>query len=358
MAPLLRFTAITVLAAAVLYVFNSDPSNMARLSRIAAVVVLAAAVLYVPIRRRAAGGVCESPARMDGKTVIITGANTGIGKVTARDMAERGARVILACRSLEKAEEAAKEIRSQTGNKNVVVHKLDLASLTSVRQFAKVINDAEPRLDVLINNAGVMHTPRWETEDGFEMQFGVNHLGPFLLTNLLLDKLRQSAPSRVVTVASLAHTFTSGIDFDDINSQNSYHMAKAYDRSKLANVLFSRELSKKLKGTGVTSNSLHPGVIMESDLMRYRQDEWQGKFGEHVASALRKVVGAIFSVFGKTVEEGAQTSICCAVAEDLENTTGLYFSDCVPKETSAAGRDDEAAARLWDVSERMVGLKS
>ncbi|CAH1262398.1 RDH11 [Branchiostoma lanceolatum] len=331
---------------------------MARLARIASISVLAAAVLYVPVRRWAAGGACESQARMDGKTVIITGANTGIGKVTARDMAERGARVILACRSLEKAEEAAKEIRSQTGNKNVVVQKLDLASLTSVRQFAKAINGAEPRLDVLINNAGVMHTPRWETEDGFEMQFGVNHLGHFLLTNLLLDKLKKSAPGRVVTVASLVHAFAKGIDFDDINSQNNYRPETAYDHSKLANVLFSRELSKRLKGTGVTSNSLHPGVIMESDLMRYREGTWQGNFGKRVASALRKVVGTVFSVFGKTLEQGAQTSICCAVAEELETTTGLYFSDCVPKETSAAGMDDEAAARLWDVSEKMVGLKS
>ncbi|KAI8505548.1 hypothetical protein Bbelb_167370 [Branchiostoma belcheri] len=317
-----------------------------------------AAVLYVPARRWAAGGVCESRARLDGKTVIITGANTGIGKVTARDMAERGARVIMACRSLEKAEEAAKEIRSQTGNKNVAVHKLDLASLTSVRQFAKVINDAEPRLDVLINNAGVMGCPRWETEDGFEMQLGVNHLGHFLLTNLLLDKLKQSAPSRVVTVSSLVHAFTNGMDFDDINYEKDYSPNKAYDRSKLANVLFSRELAKRLKGTGVTSNCLHPGVIMGSELMRFQREQWQKKFGELVAAALSKLVGGLFSVFGKTVEEGAQTSICLAVAEELEKTTGLYFSDCVPKETSAAGKDDKAAARLWDVSERMVGLKS
>ncbi|XP_078671605.1 retinol dehydrogenase 13-like isoform X1 [Branchiostoma floridae x Branchiostoma belcheri] len=330
---------------------------MGLLSRIGAVLVLAAAVLYVPARRWAAGGVCESRARLDGKTVIITGANTGIGKVTARDMAERGARVILACRSLEKAEEAAKEIRSQTGNKNVAVHKLDLASLASVRQFAKVINDAEPRLDVLINNAGVMGCPRWETEDGFEMQLGVNHLGHFLLTNLLLDKLKQSAPSRVVTVSSLAHAFTNGMDFDDINYQKDYNPEESYRRSKLANVLFSRELARRLEGTGVTSNSLHPGVIY-TELVRHREGRIRGAVGEQLSKVASKIMSGFVGVFGKTLEEGAQTTICCAVAEEWENTTGLYFSDCVPKETSAAGKDDEAAARLWDVSERMVGLKS
>ncbi|XP_078590982.1 retinol dehydrogenase 13-like [Branchiostoma floridae x Branchiostoma japonicum] len=330
---------------------------MGRLSRIAAIVVLAAALLYVPVRRWTAGGVCESQARMDGKTVIITGANTGIGKVTARDMAERGARVILACRSLEKAEEAAKEIRSQTGNKNVVVHKLDLASLTSVRQFAKVINDAEPRLDVLINNAGVYVCPRWETEDGFEMQIGVNHLGHFLLTNLLLDLLKKSTPSRVVTVASEAHIFTSGIDFDDINYENNYDSEESYYRSKVANILFSRELARRLKGTGVTSNSLHPGIIY-TEINRHREDYIREIVGAQLSKVANILMEGFVRVIGKTWEEGAQTTICCAVAEEWQNTTGLYFSDCVPKETSAAGKDDEAAARLWDVSERMVGLKS
>ncbi|XP_078685493.1 retinol dehydrogenase 13-like [Branchiostoma floridae x Branchiostoma belcheri] len=330
---------------------------MARLSRIAAILVLAAAVLYVPARRWAAGGVCESQARMDGKTVIITGANTGIGKETARDMAERGARVILACRSQEKAEQAAKDIRSQTGNENVIVHKLDLASLTSVRQFAKVINDAEPRLDVLINNAGVMGCPRWETEDGFELQFGVNHLGHFLLTNLLLDKLQQSAPSRVVTVSSLAHIFTSGLDFDDINYEEDYDPAESYRRSKLANVLFSRELARRLKGTGVTSNSLHPGVIY-TEIHRQQEERLREALGERLSRVANKIIEGFVGIIGKTWEEGAQTTICCAVAEEWENTTGLYFSDCVPKETSAAGMDDKAAAKLWDISEKMVGLKS
>ncbi|XP_035686781.1 retinol dehydrogenase 13-like [Branchiostoma floridae] len=338
---------------------------MTRLSRIAAVVVLAAAVLYVPLRRWAAGGVCESEGRMDGKTVIITGANTGIGKATARDMAERGARVILACRSLEKAEEAAKEIRSQTGNKNVVVHKLDLASLTSVRQFVKVINDAKPRLDVLINNAGVMACPRWETEDGFEMQFGVNHLGHFLLTNLLLDLLKKSAPSRVVTVSSLGHTFTSGIDFDDINYEKDYSSRESYRRSKLANVLFSRELARRLEGKlefHDLTTSLHFLHMfwghITTELNRHREDFIRGVVGEQLSKVAVKIMEGFVGMIGKSWEEGAQTTICCAVAEEWQNTTGLYFSDCVPKETSAAGMDDEAAARLWDISERMVGLKS
>ena len=216
--------------------------------------------LYL-LRRYVAGGVCHSRAKLDGKTIIITGANTGIGKETAIDLARRGARVIIACRSAEKGEEAVVEVRAKSGNDKVVFRRLDLASLESVRQFASKVLEEEPTIDILINNAGVMACPYSKTEDGFEMQFGVNHLGHFLLTNLILDRLKESPAARIVNVSSTAHRRTEGINFDDLNSEKSYNSFVAYGQSKLANILFTRSLAKRLVGTSVIANCLHPGVI-------------------------------------------------------------------------------------------------
>ena len=219
-----------------------------------------AGTLYL-VRRYVAGGVCRSRAKLDGKTVIITGANTGIGKETAVDLARRGARVILACRSAEKGEEAVVEVRARSGNDKVVFQILDLASLESVRQFASAVLEEEPTIDILINNAGVMACPYSKTEDGFEMQFGVNHLAHFLLTNLLLDRLKESSTARIVTVTSIAYRLVKRIKFDDLNSEKSYSPLVAYGQSKLANILFTRSLAKRLAGTSVIANCLHPGVI-------------------------------------------------------------------------------------------------
>ena len=223
--------------------------------------------LYL-IRRWAAGGVCRSQARLDGKTVIITGANTGIGLETAVDLAKRNARVILACRSVERGETAAVEVRKRSGNDNVEFVQLDLASLDSVRKFAAKILEEEPHINILINNAGVMAIPkRTLTQDGFEMQFATNHLGHFLLTNLLLDRIKEAPSARIVNVSSTAH-HRGNIDLDNLNSEKSYTPWKAYGTSKLANILFTRSLAKQLKGTGVTANVLHPGVI-STELARH-----------------------------------------------------------------------------------------
>ncbi|XP_058281119.1 retinol dehydrogenase 13 isoform X3 [Hylobates moloch] len=206
------------------------------------------------------GGACPSKATISGKTVIVTGANTGIGKQTALELARRGGNIILACRDMGKCEAAAKYIRGETLNHHVNARHLDLASLKSIREFAAKIIEEEERVDILINNAGVMRCPHWTTEDGFEMQFGVNHLGHFLLTNLLLDKLKASAPSRIINLSSLAHV-AGHIDFDDLNWQTrKYNTKAAYCQSKLAIVLFTKELSRRLQGSGVTVNALHPGV--------------------------------------------------------------------------------------------------
>uniref|UniRef100_A0A8C2IIT9 Si:ch211-107o10.3 n=1 Tax=Cyprinus carpio TaxID=7962 RepID=A0A8C2IIT9_CYPCA len=307
--------------------------------------VLVTGVGLFVFRRWLAGGVCRSKARLDGKTVLITGANTGIGKETAVDMAKRGARVILACRDMGRANRAADEVRKRSGNGNVIVKMLDLASLQSVRALAKDIQQTEERLDILINNAGIMMCPQWKTEDGFEMQFGVNHLGHFLLTNLLLDLLKKSAPSRVVSVSSLAHE-KGQIHFDDINLEKNYDPLISYQQSKLANVLFTRELAVRLKGTEVTTYALHPGVI-------------HTELGRHFFPSLplwKRLLFMPLFFFVKTPWQGAQTTIYCAVNESLQNTSGLYYSDCAHKEAAPQGRDDAAARRLWDLSASMVGL--
>ncbi|XP_066875047.1 retinol dehydrogenase 13 isoform X3 [Kogia breviceps] len=207
-----------------------------------------------------AGGACPSKTTIPGKTVIVTGANTGVGKQTAVELAKRGGTIILACRDLEKCEAAAREIRGETLNHRVNARHLDLASLKSIREFAAKIIEEEERVHILINNAAVMRCPHWTTEDGFEMQLGVNYLGHFLLTNLLLDKLKASAPSRIINLSSLAHV-AGHIDFEDLNwEKRKYDTKAAYCQSKLALVLFTKELSRRLQGTGVTVNALHPGV--------------------------------------------------------------------------------------------------
>nr|KAF6411542.1 retinol dehydrogenase 13 [Rousettus aegyptiacus] len=199
------------------------------------------------------GGACPSKATIQGKTVIVTGANTGIGKQTALELARRGGNIILACRDMEKCEAAAKDIRRETLNHCVNARRLDLASLKSIREFAAKIIEEEERVHVLVNNAAVMRCPHWTTEDGFEIQLGVNHLGHFLLTNLLLDKLKASAPSRIINLSSLAH-IAGHIDFDDLNwEKRKYDTKAAYCQSKLAVVLFTKELSRRLQGVCVAS---------------------------------------------------------------------------------------------------------
>ncbi|KAM4533907.1 retinol dehydrogenase 12-like [Odontesthes bonariensis] len=283
----------------------------------------------------------SSEERLDGKTVIITGANTGIGKETAKDLAKRGARIIMACRDLERAEEARTEILEDTGNENVVIRKLDLSDTKSIKAFAEVINREEKEVNILINNAGIMMCPYSKTADGFEMQLGVNHLGHVLLTYLLLDLIKRSAPARIVAVASVAHTWT-GLRLDDINSEMSYDTMKAYGQSKLANVLFARSLAKRLQGTGVSVFSLHPGVV-QSDLWRHQHQCIQ-------------VAVKVFRIFTKTTVEGAQTTIYCAVEPGLESLSGGYFSDCAPARCSRSGADDDLAQKLWEVSCNMLGI--
>ncbi|XP_053399669.1 retinol dehydrogenase 14-like isoform X2 [Mercenaria mercenaria] len=296
-----------------------------------------------------AGGVCRSKARMNGKTVLITGANAGIGKETAKDLARRGARVLLACRDKSKADRAAEDIRKSTGNKNVVVYILDLASLKSIRQCANEVLSKEPKLDVLINNAGVFGAPRRKTEDGFEMHFGTNHLGTFLFTNLLLDLLKKSAPSKIVNVSSRGHE-RAQIDFENLNGEKNYSFNGAYEQSKLANVLFTRELNKRLQGTNVTANYLHPGVV-DTGMIGFKDN-----CGFAMRIFLNVVYYGFFKYIMKSAVQGAQTTIYCAVDPDLDNVSGKYFSDCAMKKEVPQALDNEVSAKLWKVSEEMVRL--
>ncbi|XP_076152005.1 retinol dehydrogenase 12 [Alosa pseudoharengus] len=286
-------------------------------------------------------GQWSSSARLDGKTVIITGANTGIGKETARDLAKRGARIIMACRDIEKAENALKEITEESRNQNVVIRKLDLSDTKSIKEFAEVMNREERQLNILINNAGIMMCPYSKTADGFEMQLGVNHLGHFLLTFLLLDLMKRSAPARIINVSSMAHSWGS-IQLDDINSERHYHSRRAYGQSKLANILSTRALAKRLKGTGVNVYVIHPGVV-RTELKR------------HMNIPLL-VMWKIVRPFTKTVVQGAQTSIYCAVEPELDAESGGYYSNCSPASCSRAARDDVMAEKLWELSCQMLGI--
>ncbi|GFY64258.1 hypothetical protein TNIN_149071 [Trichonephila inaurata madagascariensis] len=285
----------------------------------------------------------QSNVKLNGKTVVITGGNTGIGKETARDLAERGAKVIISCRDIKKGREAAEEIRQEIKDANVIVKQLDLASFSSIQQFAQEIQRSEPQINILINNAGVAVCPKSKTTDGFELQFGVNHLGHFLLTNLLMDKIKASAPARIVNVASAAH-FIGDINFGDINMEKNYNALMAYCNSKLANILFTRELAKKLEGTGVSTYSLHPGCV-HTELSRN-------------ISSVNGIIGSIYDFVMKltfmSARKGASTTIYCAVEESLASESGLYYTACRSVQPSTTATDDALAKKLWEFSEDLI----
>lgn len=296
---------------------------------------------------------CKGPSylgkeRMDGKVCVVTGANVGIGKETAKDFVRRGARVILACRDLKKAEEAKLEIIQDTGITNrVEVMHLDLSSFKSVRQFASELCAKEGKLDVLVNNAGIAFHPRNLTEDGQEQVMQVNHLSSFLLTNLLTDLLKASGNARVINLSSLAHTWAKdGIQFDDLKWENTkFDSWQAYAQSKLANVQFTREYARRNAKSGITAYAVHPGPVA-TQLGRYYRDK--------IPAFLLPVTDKV-NVFLKTPEGGAQTSIYCAVEPSLAAETGKYYADCARTGTSPVALDDKQAKKLWEVSKEIVG---
>ncbi|KAM9712640.1 retinol dehydrogenase 12 [Menidia menidia] len=284
----------------------------------------------------------SSNERLDGKTAIVTGGNTGIGKETVRDLAARGARVILACRDTNKGEQAVSDIMRDVSGAKLVVRQLDLADTKSICLFAENIYNTEKTLHYLINNAGVAICPYDRTVDGYEMQFGVNHLGHFFLTFLLLDLLKHSAPSRVINLSSAAHAMGK-IQFDDLNGEKHYHPVRAYAQSKLANVLFTRELAKRTEAIGIMVFSVDPGVV-NTEITR------------HMRRPLVDIVKT-FSFLIRTPAEGAHTTIYCTVTPEKQLVTGGFYRNCGYADSCRAGQDDGTALKLWAVSCHLLGIR-
>jgi retinol dehydrogenase-12 len=280
-------------------------------------------------------------ADMNGKTVLITGANQGIGKASAEALAKMGAKLILVCRNAEKAKAAVADIKGAAGPQGKEVELIigDVGSQADVRRIAAEVLVKHDRLDVLLNNAGVLVTERRETVDGIEETFAVNHLGYFLLTNLLTDLLKKSAPSRIVSVASKAHVGAT-VNWDDPQLKKGWSSFRAYGQSKLCNILFTRELARRLEGTRVTANCLHPGVIRSG-------------FG-HTDGGFISVLVSIASPFFISPEKGAETQVFLASSPTVEGVTGKYFDKCKERLPSKAAQEQGAPERLWAISEELT----
>jgi len=278
---------------------------------------------------------------MTGKTCMVTGANSGIGFYTAMGLAKMGAEVVMTSRDGTRGQAAVEAVHAETGNEKVSLLVADFSSFKSVRKMADEFMAKHNKLHVLVNNAGGILGKRMTTLDGYEMTFQVNHLSPFLLTNLLLPVIRQSAPARIVNVSSMGHMM-GHMDFNDLMAQKNYGEMKAYAQSKLANILFTKQLAKLLEGTGVTVNALHPGVVHTG----FAKD---GSFWSHF---FYKNFGFLMD----TPEKGAGTSMYVAVSPEAANVSGEYFSDSKVKKPSAEAQNMEIAQRLWDISIKLTGL--
>jgi len=278
---------------------------------------------------------------MRGKTVLITGATSGIGKATALSLAAMGAHLAITGRDPERTKRTAQEIRAAGGGA-VQVFLAELSAQADVRRLADEVGQQLPRIDVLINNAGGCWNTRHTTPDGLERTFAVNHLAPFLLTHLLLNQLKRTGSARVITISSNAQAL-GRINFDDLQGARAYSGARAYNQSKLANVLFTYELARRLADTTVTANTLHPGVVSTS-------------FGAEDPGRLQRVLVPILRPFMKTPAQGAATSVHLASAPELTQTTGRYFANLRATRSSERSYDQAAAARLWQVSADLVGL--
>jgi retinol dehydrogenase-14 len=277
---------------------------------------------------------------MAGKTVLVTGGTGGIGRATAAGLAALGARVAITGRDLARTRAAAADITAATGNTAVDTFAADMSSQAEVRRLAREILAAYPRLDVLVNNVGGFWSTRRVTPDGLEHTFAVNHLAGFLLTDLLLDRLKASAPARIVSVSSGAQRMGS-MNFDDLQGEHGYSGQRAYNQSKLANVLFTYELARRLEGSGVTATVLHPGVVRTG-------------FAADDPSAVWKVLLPLIRPLLKSPEKGAATSIYLASSPQVEGVTGTYFVNCKPRTSSKSSYDRTTAARLWKVSVDLV----
>jgi NAD(P)-dependent dehydrogenase (short-subunit alcohol dehydrogenase family) len=278
---------------------------------------------------------------MQGKTVVITGATSGIGEVAAMRLARQGARLLLVARDPRRAERALTRLKIATPAAGHGVYPADLSRLSEMKRVGAEIATAEPRIDVLINNAGAFFGARRLTEDGLERTFALNHMAYFLLTCTLIDRLKAAAPSRIVSTASIAHR-GAHLDFADLQGEKGYDGYKAYGRSKLCNILFTRELARRLAGTGVTANCLHPGFVAT-------------RFGDQAGGVMSLVIRAA-KLFAISPEKGAETIVHLASSPDVAGSSGGYFDKCRPATPTTEARDDVAAARLWTESVRIAGI--
>lgn len=283
----------------------------------------------------------QSTREMSGKICMVTGATLGLGRVTAEALAAKGATVIAVARNPAKGEATISNIKAATGNPAVVLMLCDLSSQTSIRRLAEDFKRQYQQLHVLVNNAGAMHMRRTLTEDGLETTFALNHLAYFLLTNLLLDVIKASAPSRIINVSSDSH-FRGKINFDDPQGEKRYSAMGAYSQSKLANVMFSAALTKRLQGTGVTVNAVHPGAVATGF----------ARNNGPLVSLIMRVIG----LFELSPEQGAETQIYLATSPEVANVTGKYFEKKKPVRPNLAAQDEAAVERLWKMSERLTGL--
>ena len=282
---------------------------------------------------------------MHGKICLVTGANSGIGKATALGLAQQGATVVMVSRDAAKGAAARDELIAKSGNSSIELLLADLSSQQAIRQLAEDFKQRYAQLHVLVNNAGGFYAKRRETPDGLEMTFAVNYLAPFLLTNLLLDTLKASAPARIVNVSSAAQG-NNFIDMDDLQATARYSGWRAYGQAKLAEVLFTYELARRLQGTGVMANCLHPGFVASN-------------FGQSNANPIvRPLMKLIFSNLGISTEEGAKTSLYLATSPDIEGVTGKYFVKSIPKRSAPLTYDESLQRQLWEKSEQLVKLEA
>jgi retinol dehydrogenase-14 len=279
---------------------------------------------------------------LTGRNIVVTGGTGGIGNATAAGLAALGARVAIVGRDRARAEAAAEELRRRSSNDEIDVFEADLSSQAQVRRLAADLQERYPRLDVLVNNVGGFWAHRHVTEDGLELTFALNHLAPFLLTNLLVDRMVAQGGARIVNVTSSAESL-GRIDFDDLQGAERYSGQRAYNQSKLANVLFTYELARRLSGTGVTANVVHPGVTRTA-------------FGAEDQMRLFAATGGIARPFMRSPERGADTVVWAASSPELDGVTGGYFHDRRPKRSSPRSHDEATAKRLWQVSEELTGV--
>ncbi len=280
---------------------------------------------------------------MKEKTVVVTGGTSGIGEVAALRLAGQGARIVLIARDRERGGATLVRLKVANASADHKAHYGDLSSIADMKRVAKEVADSEPRIDVLVNNAGAVFLSRKVSVDGLEMTFATNHMAYFVVTNILLDRLKATPGARIVSTASDAHK-SGKLDFDDLQSEKSFSSFRVYGTSKLCNILFTRELARRLDGTGVTANCLHPGFVGT-------------RFGQNNANNFfMKGLARVIMSFGLSPEDGAKTIIHLASSPDDATISGEYFYKCKVAEASLAAQDDDAAKRLWDVSAKIAGV--